>query len=82
VSGTGRAGPARGWDGVRLALRAPVLPLSGYCPPVAEAVVQALAQAGTTNKAFAISSTEGEGPGQDAGAWQRLFASAPAGGSS
>jgi hypothetical protein len=52
------------------------------CPTAAEAVVQSLTQEGTTNKAYAISSTEGDGPGQDAGKWQRLFASAPAGGSS
>lgn len=40
---------------------------------VAEAAVQALMQAGAENKAFAISSVEGDGPGEDASRWQALF---------
>jgi hypothetical protein len=40
---------------------------------VAEACVQALQQECTDNRAFALASVEGEGPGQDAGKWQQLF---------
>lgn len=42
---------------------------------VAEAIVQALALESTQGKAFAITSTEGDGPGQDAGKWKALFES-------
>uniref|UniRef100_A0A383VWN8 NAD(P)-binding domain-containing protein n=1 Tax=Tetradesmus obliquus TaxID=3088 RepID=A0A383VWN8_TETOB len=40
---------------------------------VAEAIVQSLQSTATENKAFAIASVEGEGPGQDAAKWQALF---------
>jgi hypothetical protein len=40
---------------------------------VAEACVQALQMVVTDNKAFALASVEGDGPGQDAGKWQQLF---------
>lgn len=40
---------------------------------VAEACVQALQMVVTENKAFALASVEGDGPGQDAGKWQQLF---------
>ncbi|KAF8064552.1 hypothetical protein HT031_003352 [Scenedesmus sp. PABB004] len=41
---------------------------------VAEAAVQALQAAATENRAFALESVEGEGPGQDAAKWAALFA--------
>ncbi|KIY93142.1 hypothetical protein MNEG_14822, partial [Monoraphidium neglectum] len=40
---------------------------------VAEAVVQALGSAAAEGRAFAIESVEGEGPGEDAAAWGKLF---------
>lgn len=42
---------------------------------VAEAAVQSLMLPGTDNATFAISSTEGEGPGTDTDKWNRLFES-------
>ena len=39
-------------------------------------MVQCLMLPETINKKFAISSVEGEGPGQDAAKWQALFAAA------
>jgi hypothetical protein len=45
-------------------------------------VVQSLTQDVAANKAFAISSSEGDGPGQSEGKWRQLFARAPAAGSS
>lgn len=41
---------------------------------VAEAIVQALALDSTEGRAFAVSSSEGAGPGQDAAKWKALFA--------
>jgi len=41
---------------------------------VAEAVVQALGCKGTEGRAYAIESKEGQGPGQDGGKWEALFA--------
>jgi hypothetical protein len=35
--------------------------------------VQSLQSAATENKAFAIASVEGDGPGQDAAKWGQLF---------
>ncbi|KAF5833614.1 nucleoside diphosphate sugar epimerase [Dunaliella salina] len=43
---------------------------------VAEAVVQALTCSQSENKAFALSSKEGEGPGTDETKWKTLFANA------
>lgn len=40
---------------------------------VAEAIVQSLQSTATENKAFAIASVEGDGPGQDAAKWGQLF---------
>jgi uncharacterized protein YbjT (DUF2867 family) len=40
---------------------------------VAEAVVQSLLLPSTENKAFALASVEGDGPGQDTAQWDRLF---------
>jgi hypothetical protein len=40
---------------------------------VAEACVQALQLECTDNRAFALASVEGDGPGQDSGKWQQLF---------
>ena len=42
---------------------------------VAEAAVQALTQACTVSGAYELGSTEGEGPGEDAAAWEALFTS-------
>ena len=39
----------------------------------AEAIVQALASDAAENRIFAIESTEGQGPGDDAAQWERLF---------
>jgi hypothetical protein len=47
---------------------------------VAEAAVQALRLASTENRAFALASVEGDGPGQDAGKWDKLFSSCYPGG--
>lgn len=44
--------------------------------PSAEAVVQALTCPAAENRAFALASTEGAGPGNDAKAWATLFAGA------
>ena len=46
----------------------------------AEAIVQALALDVAENKAFAITSKAGEGPGQDAAKWGALFAAVVGGG--
>jgi hypothetical protein len=35
--------------------------------------VQSLQSIATENRAFALASVEGEGPGQDAAKWQELF---------
>ncbi|MEW5320200.1 MAG: hypothetical protein WDW38_011292 [Sanguina aurantia] len=43
---------------------------------VAELAVQAMMQEGTANKAFSISSVEGDGPGTDSAAWNKLFTGA------
>lgn len=40
---------------------------------VAEACVQALQLECTDNRAYALASVEGEGPGQDSAKWQQLF---------
>ena len=40
---------------------------------VAEALLQSLQLAEAENKAFALTSTEGEGPGSDTQKWQTLF---------
>jgi len=40
---------------------------------VAEACIQALSLASAENKAFALASKEGEGPGEDAARWDALF---------
>lgn len=40
----------------------------------AEAVVQSLQTLDAENRAFALSSVQGEGPGQDAAKWRALFA--------
>ena len=40
----------------------------------AEAIVQMLSMDGTEGKAYAITSTEGEGPGKDPSKWQALLA--------
>eukprot|EP00798_Chlamydomonas_sp_ICE-L_P002786 gene2786-12661_t len=40
-----------------------------------QAVVQALLVEATTGKAYALSSTEGDGPGTDTPAWEKLFSS-------
>ena len=42
----------------------------------AEAVVQLLALDSVEGRRFSLTSTEGKGPGQDAAAWAKLFASA------
>ncbi len=42
----------------------------------AEAVVQSLLLPETEGRAFALSSTKGEGPGADTAAWRALFTSA------
>jgi hypothetical protein len=42
----------------------------------AEAVVQALQSPEAEGKAFALTSTEGEGPGSDAAKWAELFRTA------
>jgi hypothetical protein len=47
---------------------------------VAEAAVQALQLPVAENRAFALASVEGEGPGQDAGKWEALFSSCYPGG--
>jgi hypothetical protein len=52
-----------------------LLPLFLGC---AEAVVQALQSRAAENKAFAIASKEGDGPGTDTSRWEQLFASARA----
>lgn len=44
---------------------------SAFC--IAEAVVQSLLLASTENKAFALASVEGDGPGQDTTQWDKLF---------
>lgn len=46
---------------------------SHKCWFLAEAVVQALGLECTENKAFALSSTEGEGPASDQAKWKALF---------
>lgn len=43
------------------------------CGACAEAIVQALRSASTENQKISLMSTEGEGPGQDADKWERLF---------
>lgn len=43
---------------------------------LAEAVVQSLLSSKAENKAFAITSTQGDGPGQDASKWEQLFGTA------
>lgn len=40
---------------------------------VAEAIVQSLMADEMTDKVFSLTSTEGDGPGQDAAAWKELF---------
>lgn len=40
----------------------------------AEAIVQMLSLDGTEGKAYAITSTQGEGPGKDPSKWQALLA--------
>eukprot|EP00878_Enallax_costatus_P001844 GHUV01002002.1.p1 GENE.GHUV01002002.1~~GHUV01002002.1.p1 ORF type:complete len:298 (+),score=86.12 GHUV01002002.1:151-1044(+) len=40
---------------------------------VAEAMVQALQLSSTDNRAFALASVEGEGPGEDKSKWDKLF---------
>lgn len=39
----------------------------------AEALLQSMLLSETENKAFAVTSTEGEGPGTDKSKWQALF---------
>jgi hypothetical protein len=43
------------------------------CGAGAEAIVQALRSSTTENQKISLMSTEGEGPGQDADKWERLF---------
>ena len=40
---------------------------------IAEALLQSLLLSETENKVFALTSTEGEGPGTDTKKWQGLF---------
>lgn len=48
-------------------------PLACTVTCLAEAVVQSLLLTSAENRAFALASVEGDGPGQDTAQWDKLF---------